>query len=213
MRGNVDHTIALMERSPMEYLSGGASGAAAGATAGATAGSAIPGIGTAVGGIIGAAVGFFKGKFGYNEYIRERDARLAELKSYGVEDSMDAVKGWGVELNKGFTHAQIQRNLLKDYTPDYQKFLEIVFFPVLKRVNPAAFNQVVAKYQNQQQSGPAAPSPAPAPSSPGSGAGGTLQASIGNIDFQNLTTQQKITTGVVLVIVIVLFAVSFIKTK
>lgn len=98
-------------------------------------------------------------KLTYAEFIDERDARLQDLLKFGAKDSMDPVMGWGVELNKGFTHDQIKRDFTKDYTSDYQKFLDVVFWPVLKRVNPAAYAQLKVQEQVQQGVPPIVPPP------------------------------------------------------
>lgn len=117
-----------------------AQGAAKGAAAGAAIGSAVPVLGTAAGALVGGAVGYVTSKMGYADFIKNRDARLNELKSYGANEGTGP-KGWTEELTQGFTHDQIKKDLLKDYSKDYQKFLDIVFFPILKNVNPAIYDK------------------------------------------------------------------------
>lgn len=161
--GNLHHTKSLAQTDPTLYFD---------SPEGESDSSSTDwiGIGTTAANVVGGLFGNSPDKMTYNEFIRERDAKLQELLGYGAEDSMDPVRGWGVELNKGFTHSQIQRNLLKDYTSDFNKFLQVVFWPVLQRVNPIAYNRL-----RSQQGQPAATIP-PGPIPVGQGTP-TLQSS------------------------------------
>lgn len=69
-------------------------------------------------------------KFGYKKFIAERDKKLNELKAKGFNS------GPLLQAN-GFTHAQIKKNLLKDYTEDYQRFLDTVYYPLIGRQQSA----------------------------------------------------------------------------
>jgi hypothetical protein len=94
--------------------------------------------------IAAAAKGIAKlfANMSYNEFINARDSALNDLKKYGATEP-----DWSYELQQGFTHDQIKRTILalKDYTPTYQKFLEIVYYPVLFKVNPTEFENQLKK--------------------------------------------------------------------
>lgn len=123
--------------------------------------TAAAGLTSVVGGLLGGK------KMSYADFIKARDEKLQELLRYGAQDSMDPVRGWGVELNKGFTHDQIKKNLLKDYTADYNQFLQVVFWPVLQRVNPTVYAQLRASEQAQSTLvAPVPVTPIPAPPAP-----------------------------------------------
>lgn len=94
-------------------------------------------------------------KMSYKEFTDARTASMKELVYAGAKhNDADGCAytplGWGEELCKGFTNAQIEKNLspFKDYAPDYKRFLEVVYFPVLRKVNPAEFERQVIAVQN-----------------------------------------------------------------
>lgn len=69
-------------------------------------------------------------KFGYKKFIAERDKKLNELKAKGFNS------GPLLQAN-GFTHAQIKKNLLKDYTEDFARFMDTVYYPLIGNSRPA----------------------------------------------------------------------------
>lgn len=133
--GSVRHTVSLAQADPTLYFE------SSGEEAEKSSSDDWIRAGTAAASVLGGLFGNSSEKLTYAEFIRERDARLQQLLRYGAEDSMDPVRGWP-ELHQGFTHDQIKKNLLKDYTGDYQRFMDVVFWPVLRRVNPNAYNEL-----------------------------------------------------------------------
>jgi hypothetical protein len=86
------------------------------------------------------------GKMSYGEFFTSRDNYLRTLEKWGAHPGTGPT-GWSEEINQGFTHDEVQKRMLTDYSGLWQEFLNKVFYPVLYNANRGEHDRLKALTQ------------------------------------------------------------------